>query len=125
MARDIVINDVGYVGRERRPFVESTTNGQAVRWLADSGAAVTVLDETLCNNSAQRALKQAGMEVQIPHNFRISAASGDRLTVLGLFWMNIRVEGHNFRHKVFVVRHLKAGAIMGMDLLSEHDALIH
>ena len=39
--------------------------------------------------------------------------------------MNIRAIGKSVMHRVFVVRQLKAGAIMGMDLLSQQDALIH
>ena len=97
----------------------SLTNGQQVEWLADSGAAVTVIDKTLCDRSAQNLLRQNGQQVQVHPNFSISAASGNRLPVVGLFWMNIRAIGKSFMHRVFVVRQLKAGAIMGMDLLSQ------
>ena len=65
MCRDTVINDLGHVGGERRPFVMSLTNEQQVEWLADSGAAVTVINKTLCDRSAQNLLRQNGQQVQV------------------------------------------------------------
>ena len=101
------------------------TNGKDMEFLVDTGAAVSVIDSKLCNNVMIKQLYLAKRNLQCSSKFKISAASGNEFAIVGLYLMRMETPECSFDHQVFVVDGLRAGAIMGIDMLKSQEATIY
>ena len=103
-----------------RPFISSCIGAVIVQWLADSGAKVTCLDESIFKLLEARILKT----LQIPANLQLRAAGGDLLKIVGYYVIPIEIGDVVRPHEVLVIRNLAAKAILGVDFLGKYKALI-
>ena len=108
-------------GENPRPFLDSLLYGSPVRWLADTGAAVSVLDVTLLPREARKHL----IQVDSPHGFAIATANGTNLDILGRYNMAFEIQGGRYEHPVFLIQGLASNAILGIDFLAKNHAAIN
>ena len=91
-------------------------------FLVDTGASVTVISETLFRRLANH-LKLP--QVEVPAGFRLSAASGHHMQLLGCFQITLKVLGRYVNRPVCVLSGLaKQHAILGMDFVREQKLCI-
>ena len=99
----------------------TTLYGQKVRWLADSGAAISVIDESKMPPQVRGKLRR----LPVPPGFTIQGATGHIFPLRGRFELQLATNERTFVHPVYVVSGLRAGAILGIDFLARFDASIH
>ena len=105
---------------EERPFISVNVSGVFNPWLADSGASVTVMDETLYE---KKFSKKTEMK-EIPKEWRLMSASDHPLRPKGIFKGKFQILSYEVEHSVIVVEKLRSGAIMGTDFMKRTGAVI-
>ena len=107
----------------KRPFLETTigANKRPVRWLVDTGAAVSCMD----SDDFEEVKKIADVEeLQIPPWLKVEGATGDTFQLIGYFRLPLSVGQEERPHEVLVVKGLATRAILGMDFLQKYNATI-
>ena len=102
---------------DKRPFVRIKIQDQEEEWLIDTGAAISVVDENLIPQGISSVQKVR----QAPP---ITSASGHRLPVRGIYKVPLWIGNRCFPQEVAILAKLEAGAILGVDFLQKHQAVI-
>ena len=101
--------------RDPRPHLELQVGGRKVSALVDSGAMVSVVAEEMFNSVPG---SQEFEQLPVPPQFRISAASGADLKVIGRYMVPLFTLGMNTWQPFYVVRGLHRHSwIVGVDLI--------
>jgi hypothetical protein len=105
-----------------RPSIDSYVDKFAIRWLADSGAAISVLDYAIFQRLQNSRTKPF---VSAPNKFKvIRGATGHSFNIIGTFMMPIKIGNKLIPHPICVVENLPTKAILGVDFLTAVGALI-
>ena len=91
--------------------------GQEEEWLLDTGAAISVVDKELIPKGVTSLKKTNTAPL-------ITSASGHKLPVLGIYEVPLDIGGRSFLQKMAVLEQLEAKAILGVDFLQTHQAII-
>ena len=97
-----------------RPFIKVTTKAGTSDWLYDSGASVTCM--------SLKQFRQIPINLRpekLPNNTRLVNASGDDLSVVGVYNLQLTVHGRSIFAPTFVCSKLHSAAILGIDSLSK------
>ena len=113
--RIVKINDVDV---DKRPFLYCKTASSTIRWLADTGAT----DSVLSKENFER-VREVSSRVDIPVPI-LKGASDRELKTYGIYRIPLEVDGKRVFHTVIVVDQLASGAILGMDFLGLHNAVV-
>jgi len=105
-----------------RPFVDASFNGSVARCLVDTGASVSVMSDTFFR-SIRDHWNFKSLPVQ--PEFRLSAASGHPMGVVGCFEITLTILDHVVTRPFYVITGLsKVPVILGIDFLREQQMVV-
>jgi RNase H-like domain found in reverse transcriptase/Reverse transcriptase (RNA-dependent DNA polymerase)/Integrase zinc binding domain/Integrase core domain/gag-polyprotein putative aspartyl protease len=114
----IIINEIS--GPTKRPELLSTLYGNRIKWLVDTGAALTVLEQQLVPPDVLRQLPS----LPLSPVFTVMDASGRHIRVHRLVRLNFTIGHKVYNWPVLLVTGLATKAILGMDFLKKQRAVI-
>lgn len=99
-----------------RPLIKFSTNLVKDVALADSGASVSCINQSLLNDMR--------MECNSVENMCVKAVNGNALKVLGRCDVMFALENFLFQHKFLVIKDLSCNVILGQDFLLKNKMCI-
>ena len=97
-----------------RPFIKIKANGNVSNWLWDSGASVS------CMSLKQFRLIPPHLRPEkLPNSTKLVSAGGDDLHVVGVYNLELTVQGRSIFAPIFVCKALHSPAILGIDSISK------
>ena len=101
--------------------VTATVNGQEIKLLVDTGAGISVIDETFLLELYAN---------QIPalctsSTTQVKTVSGESLPIKGTLKVSLQIAGGTYPCDFHVVRNLSYTAVLGRDFLRAHGAVIN
>ena len=119
-----IVEKINSVCQAKRPIIHTKVFGHPVNWLADSGAAITVACSELERRWGGGGENSRARSLPIPSDLSIRSASKHFLHIEKILKLPIEVAGKIIEHPVIFVRGLQSKAIIGMDFMRKHGALI-
>ena len=101
--------------------VSAQLNGQSIKALVDTGAAISVIDKEVLQDVYKDQLPQ----VQIDNLGDVKTVSGEALPVLGMFTTPLDIANGSYSCTFLVVQDLPYDALLGRDFLRENGAIIN
>ena len=98
--------------------LEGSISGVPTSFLLDTGAAMTLIHKDTWEKVA------AGQEITSSSSLKLVGADGSPLSVYGKARVNLEVDGEKMAIDAAIVSPLTSEAILGLDFLKEHKALI-
>ena len=111
----IVINTIH---SDKRLFIFTKSGQHEIKWLVDTGAAVSVVEASLLKNIWNDCKM---LPVKPP---KIVSATDHEFKTLGVILMKLDIEGKTIEHPFIAVKGLKSKAILGDDFLRINKAHI-
>ena len=96
-------------------------NGQSIKALVDTGAAISVIDKEVL----QEVYKEQFPELQTDNLGDVKTVSGEALPVLGMFTTALDIANGTYLCTFIVVQDLPYDALLGRDFLRENGAIIN
>ena len=100
--------------------VSAQLNGQSIKALVDTGAAISVIDKEVLQD-VYKDLPQ----LQIDNLEDVKTVSGEALPVLGMFTTPLDIANGSYSCTFLVVQDLPYDALLGRDFLRENGAIIN
>ena len=97
-------------------MVEGSLESSYVKFLVDSGAAVSVVDESILPQEARQRLR--------PSTSHTIGANGMPLDVVGRASLMVTLASFRQSHDFLIVRNLSVGCLLGADFLLQHGAIV-
>ena len=101
--------------------VSAQLNGQSIKALVDTGAAISVIDKEVLQDVYKEPLPQ----LQIENLGDVKTVSGVALPVLGMFTTPLDIANGSYSCTFQVVQDLPYDAFLGRDFLRENGAVIN
>ena len=101
--------------------VSAQLNGQSIKALVDTGAAISVIDKEVLQDVYEDQLPQ----LQIDNLGDVKTVSGEALPVLGVFTTPLDIANGSYSCTFLVVQDLPYDALLGRDFLRENGAIIN
>ena len=101
--------------------VSAQLNGQSIKALVDTGAAISVIDKEVL----QDVYKDQLPKLQIDILGDVKTASGEALPLLGMFMTPLDIANGSHSCTFLVVQDLPYDALLGRDFLRENGAIIN
>ena len=101
--------------------VSAQLNGQSIKALVDTGAAISVIDKEVLQDVYKDQLPQ----LQIDNLGDVKTVSGEALPVLGMFTTPLDIANGSYSCTFLVVQDLPNDALLGRDFLRENGAIIN
>ena len=101
--------------------VSAQLNGQSIKALVDTGAAISVIDKEVLKDVYKDQLPQ----LQIDNLGDVKTVSGEALPVLGMFTTPLDIANGSYSCTFLVVQDLPYDALLGRDFLRENGAIIN
>ena len=101
--------------------VSAQLNGQSIKALVDTGAAISVIDKEVL----QEVYKEQFPELQTDNLGDVKTVSGEALPVLGMFTTALDIANGTYLCTFIVVQDLPYDALLGRDFLRENGAIIN
>ena len=101
--------------------VSAQLNGQSIKALVDTGAAISVIDKEVLQDVYKDQLPQ----LQIDNLGDVKTVSGEALPVLGMFTTPLDIANGSYSCTFLVVQDLPYDALLGRDFLRENGAIIN
>ena len=101
--------------------VRAQLNGQSIKALVDTGAAISVIDKEVL----QEVYKEQLLQLQTDNLGDVKTLSGEALPVLGMFTSALDIANGSYSCTFIVVQNLPYDALIGRDLLRENGAIIN
>ena len=101
--------------------VSAQLNGQSIKTLVDTGAAIRVIDKEVLQDVYKDQLPQ----LQIQNLGDVKTVSGEDLPVLGMFTTPLDIANGSYSCTFLVVQDLLYDALLGRDFLRENGAIIN
>ena len=96
-------------------------NGQSIKALVDTGAAISVIDKEVL----QEVYKEQLLQLQTDNLGDVKTMSGEALPVLGMFTTALDIANRSFSCTFIVVQDLPYDALLGRDFLRENGVIIN
>ena len=96
-------------------------NGQSIKALVDTGAAISVIDKEVL----QEVYKEQFPKLQTDNLGDVKTVSGEALPVLGMFTTALDIANGSYSCTFIVVQDLPYDALLGRDFLRENGAIIN
>lgn len=97
----------------KRPYVDVTINQTQVKFLYDTGADVSCLNEKL--------FKKLQLPLMSVVKKDCRSAGGQVLNIIGQTDLSIYFDGKTFSHTFLIIKNLNEEGIFGIDLISKHQ----
>ena len=101
--------------------VSAQLNGQSIKALVDTGAAISVIDKDVLQDVYKDQLPQ----LQIDNLEDVKTVSGEALPVLCMFTTPLHIANGSYSCTFLVVQDLPYDALLGRDFLRENGAIIN
>ena len=101
--------------------VSAQLNGQSIKALVDTGAAISVIDKEVL----QDVYKDQLPKLQIDNLGDVKTVSGEALPVLGMFTTPLDIANGSYSCTFLVIQDLPYDALLGRDFLRENGAIIN
>ena len=101
--------------------VSAQLNGQSIKALVDTGAAISVIDKEVL----QEVYKEQFPKLQTDNLGDVKTVSGEALPVLGMLTTALDIANGSFSCTFIVVQDLPYDALLGRDFLRENGAIIN
>ena len=101
--------------------VSAQLNGQSIKALVDTGAAISVIDKEVL----QDVYKDQRPQLQIDNLGDVKTVSGEALPVLGMFATPLDIANGSYSYTFLVIQDLPYDALLGRDFLRENGAIIN
>ena len=101
--------------------VSAQLNGQSIKALVDTGAAISVIDKEVLQDVYKDQLPQ----LQIDNLGDVKTVSGEALPVLGMLTTPLDIAKGSYSCTFLVVQDLPYDALLGRDFLRENGAIIN
>ena len=101
--------------------VSAQLNGQSIKALVDTGAAISVIDKEVL----QEVHKEQLLQLQTDNLGDVKTVSGEALPILGMFTTALDIANGSFSCTFIVVQDLLYDALLGRDFLRENGAIIN
>ena len=101
--------------------VRAQLNGQSIKALVDTGAAISVIDKEVL----QEVYKEQFPKLQTDNLGDVKTVSGEALPVLGMFTTALDIANGSYSCTFIVVQDLPYDALLGRDFLRENGAIIN
>ena len=101
--------------------VSAQLNGQSIKALVDTGAAISVIDKEVL----QEVYKEQFPKLQTDNLGDVKTVSGEALPVLGMFTTALDIANGSYSCTFIVVQDLPYDALLGRDFLRENGAIIN
>ena len=101
--------------------VSAQLNGQSIKALVDTGAAISVIDKEVLQDVYKDQLPQ----LQIDNLGDVKTVSGEALPVLGMLTTPLDIANGSYSCTFLVVQDLPYDALLGRDFLRENGAIIN
>ena len=101
--------------------VSAQLNGQSIKALVDTGAAISVIDKEVL----QEVYKEQLLQLQTDNVGDVKTVSGELLPVLGMFTTALDIANGSYSCTFLVVQDLPYDALLGRDFLRENGAIIN
>ena len=96
-------------------------NGQSIKALVDTGAAISVIDEEVL----QEVYREQLLQLQTDNLGDVKTVSGEALPVLGMFTTALDIANGSYSCTFIVVQDLPYDALLGRDFLRENGAIVN
>ena len=96
-------------------------NGQSIKALVDTGAAISVIDKDVL----QDVYKEQVLQLQTDNLGDVKTVRGEALPVLGMFTTPLDIANGSYSCTFVVVQDLAYDALLGRDFLQENGAIIN
>ena len=104
---------------DKRPFLTAVTNTKAIKWLLDTGASLSVMEENLF-----KQLNVPKRKVPDPYCV-VTGATGHSLKLLGTYMIPLSIAKHGtVFHPVTIAKVLPTKAILGNDFIKKYGLVI-
>ena len=107
--------------KPRDMTVSAQLNGQSIKALVDTGAAISAIDKEVLQDVYKDQLPQ----LQIDNLGDVKTVSGEALPVLGMFTPPLDIANGSHSCTFLVIQDLPYDAILGRDFLRENGAIIN
>ena len=101
--------------------VSAQLNGQSIKALVDTGAAISVIDKEVL----QEVYKEQLLQLQTDNLGDVKTVIGEALPVLGMFTTALDIANGTYSCTFIVVQDLPYDALLGRDFLRENGAIIN
>ena len=101
--------------------VSAQLNGQSIKALVDTGAAISVIDKEVLQDVYKDQLPQ----LQIDNLGDVKTVSGEALPVLDMFTTPLDIANGSYSCTFLVIQDLPYDALLGRDFLRENGAIIN
>ena len=101
--------------------VSAQLNGQSIKALVDTGAAISVIDKEVL----QEVYREQFPKLQTDSLGDVKTVSGEALPVLGMFTTALDIANGSYSCTFIVVQDLPYDALLGRDFLRENGAIIN
>lgn len=101
------------------PYIKGLVEDQAVTVFLDTGAALSLISETLRNHIPALKHRPLLKSYQVAHTL-----TGQQLDILGSLPVTLRLGSHTFSLDMYVVRDSRQDVLLGWDFFKTHGALI-
>ena len=101
--------------------VTATVNGQKIKLLVDTGAGISVIDETFLRELYANQLPA----LCTSSTTQVKTVSGQSLPIKGTLKVSLQIAGGTYPCDFHVVRNLSYEAVLGRDFLRAHGAVIN
>ena len=101
--------------------VSAQLNGQSIKALVDTGAAISLIDKEVL----QEVYKEQLLQLQTDNLGDVKTVSGEALPILGMFTTALDIANGSFSCTFIVVQDLPYDALLGRDFPRENGAIIN
>ena len=101
--------------------ISAQLNGQSIKALVDTGAAISLIDKEVL----QEVYKEQLLQLQTDNLGDVKTVSGEALPILGMFTTALDIANGSFSCTFIVVQDLPYDALLGRDFLRENGAIIN
>ena len=107
--------------KPRDMTVSAQLNGQSIKALVDTGAAISLIDKEVL----QDVYKEQLPDLQTDNLGDVKTVSGEALPVLGMFTTALNIASESYSCTFLVVQDLPYDALLGRDFLIANGAVIN
>ena len=95
-----------------RPFIKVNMQGVSGSWLFNTGASVTLI-----SIKEFRKISSENRPQKKPATINLTCASDKMLSIVGIYDLDLTIQGRTVRHPVYVANNLGNAAILGIDAI--------